>query len=202
MPALPKLPNRFLARAAASRQIVEFRRRRFEKHFNVGVVVGYSPDFVMFHVVSGDTLSFDGYVVVPRQHLSEFRLKPERAEFVAAVLGIRKEKVRIPRGIDLSDWASVLLTAKRKFGLVQLHQEGRSPDALWVGIPKLLPNGRFAMQCFFPDAKLDPEPVPFALRSVTQVEFGTLYADAIQKVSEANNKLQRSRGPASESSDG
>jgi hypothetical protein len=189
MPTLQKLPAYHLNHAVSSRSVVELRRRRLDPTPIRGVVISFSSELVLLQTLE-DGMALGGYLEVRRQQIASFTRSPERAEFYATVLRLKKQRPRRPRGIDLADIGSLLMSVSRSYRLAVIHQEFRDPDACWVGLPQALHPGSVMVRCVLPNGIADDEPIAFALRSITMVEFGTRYDEALRLVAEANKSLQ------------
>jgi hypothetical protein len=192
MPTLKKLPASHLKRAMSSRSVVELRRRRLDHSPIHGVVIAFSSEFVLLQKLE-EGIALGGYLAVRRQQIASFTRTPEYAKFYSMALRLKRQRPKLPRGIDLSDIGSLLMSSSRSFGLVVIHQEYRDPDVCWVGIPQALRASAVLLRCVRPNGIADSEPTAFALRRITMVEFGTEYDNALRLVAEANKSLERTR---------
>ena len=190
MPTLQKLPAFHLNRAVTSRAVVELRRRRLDTTPIQGVVISFSSDLVLLQKLE-EAVTLGGYLVVRRQQIASFTRSPEFAEFYATVLRLRKQRLKRPRGLDLTDIGSLLMSCSRSFRLVVIHQEFRDPDTCWVGIPTAANARTVKMRCVLPSGIAEDELTAFTLRSITMVEFGTEYDAALLLAAQANKSLER-----------
>jgi hypothetical protein len=192
MPTRRKLPAAFLSRAVSSRSVVELRRRRLDPSPILGVVVAFSSELVLLQKLE-EGITLGGYLAVRRQQISRFLPTARYGEFYAKALHLRRQRPKRPSRVDLSSIGSLLATSSRSFGLIVIHQEHLDPDTCWIGVPLAVSASSVTVRCIRPGGIVNKEPNEFQLRSITMVEFGTEYDEALRLVAEADKSLELTR---------
>ncbi len=105
-------------------------RRVFDSSALSGFVVGLSNEWVLLHIVDGDTITFNGYEVV---RLKDITSVSEPGGFVPRALRWRRERPASVPDVLLEDIQGLLSSANSHFPLVALYQEKEKDDTLVIG---------------------------------------------------------------------
>ena len=166
--------------ARRSRRVVEVWRRRVDRHPLRGVVVDVARELALLHRMS-DAIHLDGYAVVRMADVSRVDT-PGRGRFYGRALALRREKARLPKGINLSGMGSAISTAATLLPLVTLHRERISPDTCSIGRLGTLTEKSVTLRWLTPSAKWSGNSPRYRLADISLLEFGGEYEDALARV--------------------
>lgn len=168
-----------LRRALDQRQLIRF-SRRFDASGTHGYVRGFGAKFLLLALVA-DGQWFNGFECVRIKDVRNLRPDPYRAFAEAA---LRKRGERLPRKprIAMGSIEEILLSANRAFPLVTIHQERVHPDICWIGRVLCFDRGQVAMLEITPGAKWESKPRWYRLSTITRVDFGGGYEEALHLV--------------------
>lgn len=186
------IPTRYLGRALKGHSIVELCRRRLAPDKLRGFVVGFSPTLLLLHVLN-DEIKLNGYTVIRRRDISLFQVA-EHEDFYLRVLKLRRLVPRALRGVALESVSSLVSSASRRFPLITIYQERKDPDSCFIGSPQQTTDTMLDLKCIIPGAQWDPDPFRIRLNSVTRINFGGAYEEALAIASKASSKPKRTRG--------
>jgi hypothetical protein len=185
------LPKRHLTFARKSRSIIELNRRRLEPDKLRGMIIGFSPSLVLLQILN-DEIKLNGYSIIRRRDISRFQ-PAEHADFYSKVLKLRHLAPRIPRGVMLDTVSSAIASSARRYPLITIHQERKDPDCCYIGTPHLITNTTLHLKCINHGATWDPDPFQYRLDSITRIDFGGAYEEALAIASESHTKPRRIR---------
>jgi len=170
-----------LLRLVGREVIANFWRQNLDSHEIIGFVVGLSLDFVAIHVQNDDIL-LDGYAILRIQDITLVEDRPKRGGFYMEALKLRGYKPKRPVGICLDSTASILESVNRHYPLVTVHREAIRNDECTIGRIEKLTAKTLIMQWLTPSAQWDGYSPRYRLTSITKIEFGGLYEDALARV--------------------
>ena len=173
--------RRVMVGARRSGRVVEVWRRRVDPHPLRGVVVDVARELALLHRLS-DAIHLDGYSVVRVADVSRVDAGPDRGRFYSRALALRREKARLPKGINLSGMGSAISTAATLFPLVTLHRERISPDTCSIGRLRTLTEKSVTLKWLTPTAKWSGDSQKYRLADISLLEFGGEYEDALARV--------------------
>lgn len=173
--------KRALTSAKRSRRIVEVWRKDIDPRPLAGFVLDCDHGLVLLHRLS-DSIHLDGYSVLRLSDISRIDARPQHRAFYERALALRREKPRVPRGIDLSGIDRAIATAAQTFPLVTLHREAISRDSCSIGTIRLLTEKSVVLRWLTPGARWDGESPRYRLTDISLLEFGGEYEDALARV--------------------
>jgi len=169
-----------LLRLLEKRGIVSIWREKVDSQPITGFIVGVSQDFLLIHYRS-DAIILDGYTVVRIQDVTLVDDKPKYGEFYTKALKLRGYKPKAPSGIRLDSIASILESTNEHYSLVTIHREGLSNDCT-IGRVEKLTDKTVILEWLTPDAQWEGYSPRYRLTSITKIDFGGLYEDALALV--------------------
>ena len=153
-------------------------------------MVGLSSELLLLHKVCNEIL-LDGYAAVHLREVTEADAGYPSREFVRAAIELRGQRPARPPGIWLGSVRELLETAGAHFPLVTLHRERTYPDSCWIGRLVDVDERRVTIEGIDTSARWDGLE-RYSLRSLTLVEFGGLYEEALTLVTRGGPR-RRSR---------
>lgn len=152
-------------------------RRRFEEAPIHGYVLGVGQRFFLVGVIN-DRLWDDGFECFRIADLRAIEPDPH-AQFVEAALARRGVPRPTMPPVDLDGIRVLLQTAGKAFALVTLHPERTDPEICHVGQIVTVGLSAVALRAIGPDARWASVAETHALRTITRVNFGGDYEDAL-----------------------
>jgi len=143
-------------------------------------VVDVGDELVLVHVVD-PAIVLDGFQALRIRDLTDVNPTFATADFVVHALRLRRQRPRCPPGIRLSSLRSLIESAGARFPLIALHQERDDNDSCWIGRLVEIDDLRVTIDYLTPTAKWEGQE-RYALRSLTKIEFGGRYEDALASV--------------------
>jgi hypothetical protein len=179
-----------LSSAKRTRAIVEIWRRPIDKHRLNAAVVDHRNGLVLLNVLD-DLILLNGFSVIRVADISALEPKPRYAWFYGHALKKRKVTPRVPRGISLSSLPELMASASRLFPLVTIHRERSRPGECEIGRSPSVNGSSLTMSTISPNAEWHSRPFRCRLSSVTKVDFGGRYEEALALVAglQANNAI-------------
>jgi len=168
-----------LRKAMRERQLVRF-RSRFQGHESHGYVQAVGTRFFLLALVS-DRIRLDGYECFRIDDIRALRQDPYAA-FMEAALKKRGEKLGRAPHIDVSDIGKLLRSAAKAFPLVTIHIEMIAPEVCYIGRVGDVGGWSFSLRAIRPDGSWESDYTPYRLSSITRVDFGADYEDALYLV--------------------
>ena len=172
-----------LALKAAKRagRVVRIWREHIDRNALQGVVLSVSNDLVLVHRLS-DAIHLDGYGVLRTSDVTQFESRPRYGPFYQRALKVRRERPKLPQGIELDGMGNAIESASRAFSLVTVHREAISRDTCAVGRIRTLTAKTIILRCLTPMAKWDGDYPRYRLSDITLLDFGGQYEDALARV--------------------
>jgi hypothetical protein len=143
------------------------------------IVIG--PDLVLVQRLT-DSVHLDGYCVIRIADVTKIELRPRYRSFYNRALRVRRERPRVPHGIDLGSVGCVIRSARTKFPLLTLHREAISRDTCSIGTVQQLTEKSIILRWLTPDAAWSGDSPRYRLTDITLIEFGGDYEDALARV--------------------
>lgn len=170
-----------LRRLVGKQVIVSIWRENIDPQALIGYVVDLSSGFVLIHCRS-DAIILDGYTIIRIQDITLVEDKPKRGDFYMEALKLRGYMPKRPVGISLNSTASILESVNKYYPLVTVHREGIRNDECTIGRIEKLTDKTVILQWLTPGAQWDGYSPRYRLTSITKIDFGALYEDALALV--------------------
>jgi hypothetical protein len=100
------------------------------------------------------------------------------------------------RGLNLEDWPGLLKTATARSSPIAVFREKLKRYNFHAGRVVKIGRKKFDLLEIEPDATWDDDPLPYKLKDVTLVKFGTRYLDTLSRFSDAERRATRKSRPA------
>jgi hypothetical protein len=171
-----------LVDALERRRLVRLYRATLEpgRHSAEGYVIGFDEDLVLVGVVDPAIL-LDGYRVLRTRDLTDATSGFASAGFIEKALKLRRQRPSYPEGIRLGSMRAVIESAAKQFPLITLHREREHKDSCWIGRLAQIDDLRVTIDYITPEATWDGQE-RYTLRTLTKVEFGGRYEEALASV--------------------
>ncbi len=181
-----------LREAFERRQPLRIRRDRLQPGAIHGYIIDMSREFCLVAEI-GDTLRFDGYVVIAIADVSAIEIDPAQA-FVEKALALRGEALHVPQPFYLGDWVSIARSAMTHAPLISLNMvEDDEGEISYVGqLVGVEPEG-LVMRELDPNAQWYPDTGGYEFEALGSIAFGTGYLDALWQVAGPPGDPQRPR---------
>jgi hypothetical protein len=168
--------------AAHQRAVLVRITRSFESGHVDGYVEAIGATFFMMLVI-GDGIRYGGFQVFRRADVVSLQPSPHAA-FVEAALALRGlERPRVD-AIDVSTLMGVLASASQAYPLVAIHCEAADPDVCHIGRVVAVDETELTLHEITPDATWEEEPSTHVLHTITRVDFGGPYEEALALVAD------------------
>ena len=146
-----------------------------------GILLDASRDLLLLQVIS-DQINLNGFQVIRRSDISHIERPVPQQEFLMKALKLRGQEPRHPGIINISSMKKALKTVARLCPLMTVHQEITDPSVCWVGRMNKLDDDLLYLQCMSPEASLEDSLDMFDVESITRIDFGGSYEDALWQV--------------------
>ncbi len=146
-----------------------------------GFVVTVGDEWLLLAVLA-PTIHFDGYTALRLRDLAEVELLDAQEGFVGRALKARGEWPPVRVEVPLDDVADLIQGAASVAPLVTLHLEKDDPTVCHVGRPTRLTRRRVHLLDITPSAQWRDRPRRWALSTITRVDFGGQYEQALSLV--------------------
>lgn len=170
-----------LGRLVGKKIILTLWRGNIDPDPLTGYIVDLSSDFVIVHVRNNDII-LDGYTIVCIQDITLVEDKPKRGDFYMEALALRGYTPQPPVGICLDNAASILESVNKNYPLVTVHREKIRNDECTIGRIEKMTDKTVILQWLTPGAQWDGYSPRYRLTSITKIDFGGLYEDALARV--------------------
>lgn len=170
-----------LMRLVGNKVIVNLWRETLDPHRMTGYVVDLDSDFVVIHV-RNDYILLDGYSVLRVKDITRVEEKPKFVDFYMEALKLRGYAPKRPVGIRLTCIAAILESVNKHYPLVTIHREKIVKDVCSIGRIEKLTDKSLILQWLTPGAQWDGYSPRYKLKSITRIDFGGLYEDALARV--------------------
>ena len=167
-----------LEEAIAEGCVVSIDREVFEEQDEIGYVVAVGEELVLWLRIS-DGIRFDGFSVLRIEDLSQVDVPYEHDAFVASALRLRGEVVPAPPEIFLDAWSAALRAAGPLFPVLTLHTEADGLGLCRIGCLRGVDDEALKLLELDPDADWAEEPSRVAIETLTRVDLGGAYEEAL-----------------------
>lgn len=168
-------------------QVVDFKRPRIDDEYLRGFVLDYSDSLTLLNLLNHD-FYLNGFTVIRNNDITKTRTYDKDDYFLNMALRLKSIKPARKPKIDLTDWASVLQTAQKRFPLITIHREAISNKVCYIGKLISVTEKTFSLYDIDPDANWD-RPYRRKLADLTKVDFGGGYEDALWRVAKEENVI-------------
>lgn len=175
-----RIPSQSLRRFVHEKTIVNIWRENIDLHPITGYIVGLSSDFLLVHYKS-DAIILDGYTIIRIQDVTLVEDKLKYGKFYIEALKLRGCTPKSPDGIQLDSTASILESVNKHYPLATVHRERSSNDCS-IGRIEELTDKTVILKWLTPGAKWEGYSPRYRLTSITKIDFGGLYEDALASV--------------------
>jgi len=158
--------------------VVSIDREVFEEEDEIGYVVALGTELVLWLRIS-DGIRFDGFSLLRIEDLSEVDVPYEHDDFVASALRLRGEVVPLPPEISLDGWSAALRAAGPLFPVLTLHTEADGLGLCRIGCLRGVDDEALKLLELDPDADWAEEPSRVAIDTLTRVDLGGAYEEAL-----------------------
>ncbi|MFO1506957.1 MAG: hypothetical protein U1F23_07730 [Lysobacterales bacterium] len=186
-----------LRSALEQRAPLRIERARVQPGSVLGYVVALSREFCLIAEI-GDTIRFDGHLVVAIADITAVEVDPSR-RFVDRALALRGESLLVPAGFHLDDWAAIAQSAAALGPLISVNVvEDDEGEISYIGQLSGVDGGGLELRELDPNAQWYPDAGYYEFESIGSIGFGTGYLDALWKVAGSPGDPLLARAPASD----
>ena len=168
-------------------QVVEFKRPKIDDYKLLGFVLDYSDSLTLLNVLKDD-FYLNGFTVIRNSDITKYRAYDKDDYFLNMALRLKSIKPARKPKIDLTEWASVLQTAQKRFPLITIHRETISNKVCYIGKLISVSEKTFSLYDIDSSANWD-RPYRRKLADLTKVDFGGGYEDALWRVAKEENVI-------------
>lgn len=168
-------------------QVVDFKRPKIDDEYLRGFVLDYSDSLTLLNVLDFN-FYLNGFTIIRNSDVTRYRVYNKDDYFLNQALRLKSIKPARKPKIDLSNWASVLLTAQKLFPLLTIRREAISNNICFIGKLVSLTEKTFTLFDIDPDANWD-RPYRRKFADLTKVDFGGGYEDALWRVAKEENLI-------------
>ena len=146
-----------------------------------GFVVGVGERWVALQRLS-DRVAFDGYQVVRLKDIQQVSIDPDPACFEIKVLRERHLWPPSRPALELDDTVGVVGTASKLSSMLSLFDEFARPDVCSIGSMVSADDSAVMLLEVNPRGEWFRTPTAFDPRSITRIDFGGGYEEALELV--------------------
>jgi hypothetical protein len=168
-------------------QVVDFKRPKIDDHVLRGFVLDYSDSLTLINVLD-DNFYLNGFSVIRNCDITAYRAYDKDDYFLNQALRLISIKPARKPTVDLSNWATLLLTAQKIFPLITIHREAISNEVCFIGKLVAVTEKTFTIYDIDPDANWD-RVYRRKMSDLTKVDFGGGYEDALWRVAKKENRI-------------
>ena len=178
-------------------KLVEVHRPSIEPApHQLGYVVGLTAEVVLIQRME-EGYVLGGYSAFARETVDELSEDVRHRDVLEASLRLKRQRPRIPRGIDVSSMRAAVTSANDRYDLVVLHRERLEPDMCDVGRLRLTTARTYVLDPLTPDAVWVDDRRRNRFADLTRVDFGNAYEQTLAAVARSwGHPRPRRRGPA------
>jgi hypothetical protein len=144
-----------------------------------GFAVGLG-EWVLLHVVDPDPMILNGYTAVRLRDVRKVvLLAVEHDGFMVKALRARRIRPKRQPQVSLQSVRTVMETAARRFPLITIHEEKKNSEVCWIGQPVGFHGARVEMHEVSPAGRWATVASRFSIRSITKIDFGGGYEEAL-----------------------
>jgi len=155
--------------------------RSVEPGYFRGYALSVGDELCMMAVLQQDVVTWNGYSILRISDIEEVSRDPyaKFAENALGKLGVAKPK---KPSVNIENLETALREVSRLFPLVTIHHETEDPDVCWIGSVQDCCDGELSLLEIGPDAKWDRRPTVHKIATITRVDFGGSYEQALYLV--------------------
>jgi hypothetical protein len=168
-------------------QVVDFKRPKIDDEYLRGFVLDYSDSLTLLNVLDFN-FYLNGFTVIRNSDITSYRTYDKGDYFLNRALRLKSIKSARKPKVDLSNWASLLLTAQKQFPLLTIHREAIARDICYIGKLVSVTEKTFTLYDIDPDANWD-RAYRRKFADLTKVDFGGGYEDALWRVAKGENLI-------------
>ena len=150
-----------------------------------GILMDVSRELLLLQVIS-DQINLNGFQIIRRSDISHIERPIPQQDFLMKALKLRGQEPQHPGIINLDSIEKALRTVARLKPLVTVYQEITDPSVCWIGRMNKIDNDLLYLQCISPEARLEGSLDMFDIESITRIDFGGSYEDALWQVYNAS----------------
>lgn len=167
-----------LAAAMEDRTLVRLTRSIRNADKVDGFVVGIGEEWVLLASLDPN-IDLDGFTGVRLADITKVAVRGGPDSFVPRALHVRGKWPPVPAEVNLDGVSELIRTAADLAPLVVIHIEADDPDVCFIGRPIRFTARKVHLVEIDPQARWRDQPRKYLLQSVTQVEFGGRYEEAL-----------------------
>ncbi len=163
--------------AQAAAQIVRVHREGLEDGWVDGHVAGLGPEFFAIELID-KACRLDGYTCMRYADVTECVAPAPYADFLRKALAARQMEWGRSLNVDLSSLQSLLRSAGTAFPVLSIFIEGDDDvcfNGKFVGVSDL----HIRLLKILPGAEWETTPATWPLKTITRVDFGGSYEEAL-----------------------
>ena len=163
--------------------LVEFDRKHFDKHKNVGFVLDFNDDFTLIQLFDWDWFKTDGYCIFQNKSVNKFRVYDKEDYFLNEVVKFKKIEPKPVPEISIESWATILQTANDNFNLVVVESELIYKNQCNIGKLERINKKDFSLIEISSDATWDNSLEKYEFKHLTKVCFNRAYENMLWEIS-------------------
>ena len=168
-------------------KIVEFKRKKIDKHRLRGFVLDYSEELTIINVLTDDYF-LNGYTVIRNKDITKHDVYCNPEYFLCRALKLKGMVPDPLPSVDLTNWQTLLTTANSLFSLITIRREKVSPNTCNIGKISRFGKKHFHLYEIDTVALWDQEE-KYRFKDLTKVDFGGGYEDALWRVAFDDNQI-------------
>lgn len=157
-----------------------------------GYVLDLTDDWTLIQYVERD-IFFNGYQVFRNDTVEEYRELTDRNRMVHRALRQLEYVPKLPKGIDLTDLNSIILSVNRVTPLVVVHRELWKKDVCHIGGIAGMTSRTVTLSLIDPDAKYGGT-LRINSKDITKISFDGHYEIALWAVATKSTKSRITSG--------
>ena len=192
-----RLVNRAIGLAVNARMLHSLKRiwrRGIDNTPIDAFVLRASKQLILLQPVR-DRIDLDGYDVVRRRDVTDIEDAP-RAAFYQRALAIKRQRPKLPPGLDLLGMGGLFATLRKKRVVFVIHRETVAPDECEIGQIASLTRTSYCLRWLSPSAIWETDDRTFRLSEVSRVQFGCAYEKTLQAVAQWHAARPAKRDPS------
>jgi hypothetical protein len=158
--------------------IVRVYRETLEDGWADGYIQAVGKDYFALSLIDKG-IRFDGYNCFRFKDITKFVSPAPYAEFVEAVLKLRHDKRPKFKALDVSSLSSLVKSVAKRFPLLTLHLENDDDGACYIGRLLSVSDDEISILQVTPAGKWEANPQRYELSTITRVDFGGAYEQAL-----------------------
>jgi hypothetical protein len=167
-----------IADACSSGTIVRLYRETLEHGWAHGYVEAVGKDFFALSLID-DGIRFDGYNCFRFKDISKCIAPDPNADFLVSALKLRHDKRPKFKALDVSSLSALVKSAAKRFPLLTLHLEDDGDSVCYIGRLVAVSDDEISILQVTPAGKWEADPQHYELSTITRVDFGGAYEQAL-----------------------